>query len=299
MIPHSLVEKVCSNYDPFCQAARGAKLFDENTAPSLTYSSRDVFPLTTNANGVALVWFNGSPSNTWATATVVAGAVTAWTAAQSTFYNNVTLAGLARWRTVSGGIRYMTTQAWSTATGHMIVTETTESLDVAVVGQVAGSLTLGPLAHTIPLRDAQFTCVQRQLGMNAKTYKEATSHNPYYTGFTVYANGTPSTTIGYIEVVVNYEWIPDASTVYQAFSTPAAPNIPLVTNAVATLATGTNNIQMLTDGISATAGFMTQAKQAVHQVTGIVDDVAAIGGMVSPVVRAVGGMSGALHALTS
>lgn len=297
-IPRSLIEKVCSNYDPFCQVARGAKIFDENTAPSLTFSSRQVLALTTDAAGEALFWFNSAPDLMYMNATISAGLVTSWTSSSSTFSTLVGTA-ISRWRVVSTGIRYNTTQSWTNASGYINITETNETALASQTGQAANSLRLGPIVHTLPLRDAKLTCIGRSQGMTARTYKEKTDTNSGFSGFLLYANGTASTTVGYIEIVTNYEWQADAYTSYQNYATPAAPKVPLILDAVTSLSSVTNNIQMVSDGIGQARGFVEQAKEAIHTVSGIVDDVAAIGGTLSPAMRGIGMGSGLIHALTA
>jgi hypothetical protein len=285
-LPNGIIEKVCSNYDPFCQAAQGGKLFDENTAPSLTYNNRQIFAVTTDAAGEYLAWFNNTPTRWFNTATIVAGAVTAWTSLDSNFYTNIGTAGISKWRVVSTGLRFFTTQSWTTATGYMNITEASEYLQLPpTVGFVAGSLRLGPRSKTLAIRDANCTVIGRSKGMVSRTYKDAPEADSGYTGSILYFNGVPSTTIGYLEVVTNFEWIADPGSNYQFFASPAAPHSRTVLDSVTKLATDTNNIKTLSDGIDNAHSFMKDAKNAVSKTVGLIEDAAAIGGMIYPPLR--------------
>lgn len=297
-IPHNLVERVCSNYDPFCQMAMGAKMFDENTVPSLTYQNRMVVGVNTDANGVALVWVNPSVTQYVNTATIVAGAVNAWTTSDTNFAATVGTSGIHKWRVVSSGVRFFTTQAWTTASGYINVTEATDTFNSAVVGQTASSVRLGPRMKSLPLRDAKFTMVHRSKGMQARTYRDYTDLDSGYSGTILYFNGTASTLVGYFEVITNFEWLPDAGTQYQYYTTPAAPSVPLIMDSVAKMASQTDNIKTITDGVSSAATFFEQAKNAVHQVSGMIDNIADIGGTIYPPLRGISGVSHAINALT-
>jgi hypothetical protein len=257
-----------------------------------------VVGINTDANGVALIWYNPSVTQYFNTATIVAGAVTAWTTADTNFAATVGTAGISRWRVVSSGLRYFTTQAWTSATGYINVTEATEAFDSATVGQTASSVRLGPRMKSIPLRDAKFTVINRTKGMQARTYRSYTELDPGYSGTIIYFNGTASTLVGYCEVITNYEWLPDAGTQYQYYTTPAAPNVPLIMDSVNKMSSVTDNIKVITDGVNTAASFVQDAKQAVHTVSGIVDNVSDIGAMLVPQLRGVSALSHAVNALT-
>lgn len=295
-VPHGIVERICSNFDPFCQAAMGAKLFDENTIPSMTYTSRQIFPITLDANGVALVWFNNSYRNYFMTATIVAGTVTGWTATDSDAYSSLTTA-MSRWRVVSTGLKYFTTQAWTSASGYINISEITEPYNSANL-PVANSLRLGPRVTSVPLRDAKFVMIGRGKGMQTRTYKVPDDIESGYSGTMLYFNGAANTLVGYVEAITNFEWIPDAYTSYQLYTTPAAPHVPMIMDAVGDLSSKGINLKQITDSVNQAADFMSAAKQSAHKVSGIVDDVSAIGGMFYPPLRGINGVSNAIHALT-
>lgn len=292
------VHQVCSNYDPFCQAAIGAKQFDNNTMPSLTYQNRQIVAVVTDAAGYAAIWFNGTPTAYLSVATISGGLATAWTPSDSNFYSTITATGLSQWRIVSSGLRYYTTEAWTTATGYMNITELTQTYG-GVTGQAVGSLRLGPIVKTVPLRDAQITYICRSKGMKSKEYQEATQLDSGYTGCFLYFAGTPNTTIGILEFNTNYEWTADPNSSYQYFSSPAADHKPLILDAVTTMSTINSNIKTFTGGVESAASFMSEAKAAVNKVAGLIEDVGAIGGMISPSARVVTGGAHALRLLTN
>jgi hypothetical protein len=292
------VHQVCSNFDPFCQSAMGAKLFDENTQPSLTYQSRQVIPITTDANGLALFYLNNSAQKYYGLATIAAGVTTAWTSTNSDFFNTIGTAGIAGYRVVSTGCRFFTTQSWTTATGYVIVTETSDPKP-DIVGLAVSSTRLGPKSKVLALRDATITVVGRSKGMQARNYKPFDEVESGYTGSYYFFNGAASTTVGFMEMVTNYEWTADPGSSYQYFASPAAEHKPAILNAVTDMSAVNSNIKTFSAGIESLASFMSEAKSAVHKTAGLIEDVGAIGGMISPGARGIAAGAHALRLLTN
>lgn len=295
---HSLVHQACSNFDPFCQAAMGAKQYDNNTMPSLTYQNRQVLAVVTDASGQSIVWFNNTPTSYYAVGTITAGNVTAWTPTDSQFLTTVTSTNLAQWRVVSTGLRYYTTQAWTAASGYMVATEMSQTY-AGFVGISASSLRLGPVARTLALRDAQVTVVGRSKGVKCREYQEVAGLDSGYTGTVLYFNGTASTTVGYIEFITNYEWTADPNSSFQFYASPAAEHKPAVLEAVTTMSSLNSNIKTFTGGVDSAVSFMSEAKTAVNKVAGLIEDVGAIGGMISPGARGITAGAHALRLLTN
>jgi hypothetical protein len=293
------VHQVCSNFDPFCQAAVGAKQFDSNTMPSLTYQNRMVHAVVTDANGFAAVWFNNTPTGYYALGTVTGGNVASWLGVDSNFLTSVTATNLSQWRIVSSGMRYFTTQSWSTASGFINVTEMSQTYFSGFTGFPANSLRLGPISKTVALRDAQITFVARSKGMKAREYQETSAGDSGYTGCLLYFAGTPSTTIGHIEFSTNYEWTADPNSAFQLFASPAAEHKPVILDAVTHMSSVNSNIKAFTGGVESAANFMSEAKGAVNKIAGLVEDVGAIGGMISPGMKSIGYGAHALKLLTN
>lgn len=104
-----VVSAICSQLDPFCSAARGAKLWDGSSAPSLAISTRGYQTLTTNASGNGALFFVPDPFAGIGTATIetytgliAAKSTNSWAAMDGIGFSSTTEVA---YRLVSGGIR--------------------------------------------------------------------------------------------------------------------------------------------------------------------------------------------------
>lgn len=220
---------VCSNSNPFCQEANGAKLYDDNSSRSLTYQDRFLVTVTTDANGAAFIALGTGARTGSNVATVTAGLVSAWAGwTAGGFYNTLSSAA-GSYRAVSSGFRFRTTQAWTSATGTLIVTEHVDD-PTTTTGYAGYNARLGPSAELFPLRDADVYFVAKPQGMAATSYQDIASTSPLpFTIATIAITGaSASTQVATIEVIVNYEWLPLIATAYATLSTPAAPSNPTV-----------------------------------------------------------------------
>jgi len=293
-VPRAIVEAVCSNYDPFCASAMGAKIHDSNTAPSLSYFSRSLFPVTTNAQGNALIWISANPLTNCNTATINAGGVvTAYTSSPNTFYSNIAAfpSIIQQSRLVSGGARFFTTQAWTSATGVLTIASISADYDDGILPNVAtgtGSVATKSLA----LRDANAQTILRPRGMEALDYVEDPAADYGYTSamYTITA-ATPSTTVAFIEMVDNYEWIPQFNTGYNLLATKAAPHLPVVMDARTHLATNADPTEI--GVLGKFSSVMSDAEKSVKQVSGTIDTALSMYNSVSkykPLLQAAGTM---------
>lgn len=270
MVHHQLAEHVCSVYDAFCPAARGAKLFDNNSAPSCTYQTHFTYNIASDANGCAMYWITPDPQKCINIATVVANAVTAWSSVDSgPFYGFINGGVVNGWRVVSFGVRYMTTQAWTSATGTLVATDTSQLWSASLVGQGVGQANMDR-CKVMPLRDANFT-------YNAGT--RGTENNNYSTTYTSdwavnnliigIIGATASTTVGTVEIVINYEFLPVANSGYATFASPAAPAIPAIMDARSRLPAITDTIRGVKDTAHSAHGILEDASAALSEVAGV------------------------------
>jgi hypothetical protein len=244
---NKLANMVCSNSNPFCPEANGAKLYDENSSRSLTYQDRFVINITTDANGQAFYAIGVGARTCYNVATITAGSVSAWGGwAAGSFYSSLSAAA-GSYRAVSAGFHFRTTQAWSTATGSLIITEHVDD-PTSVTGFTVGNMRLGPTAELFPVRDADVYFVSKPQGMSATTYTDIASTTilPFTLGTIAVTGATASTQIGAIEVIVNYEWMPIINTAYTLLSTPAAPVNPTVMQARSLVLANTAPIARMT-----------------------------------------------------
>jgi len=237
--PNHLIEAVCSNYDPFCNAALGAKLHDRNTAPSLTFCSRNLVDVQTNAQGRAMVWMSVDPQLGIATAILDAtGQATSYVTTANSFYSQITSATnqCSQWRVVSAGYRFFTTQAWSTAAGVLTVSEISSNYQPSVLPNV-NSMNLGVTMKATPLRDSSVQTIFRPRGIESEDYENTYGADLGFTSSILCVYGaSASTIVGTIEVVINYEWIPTLNSGFSLLATNAATHIPAVMDARTNLA---------------------------------------------------------------
>lgn len=292
-----VVEMVCSNLDPFCPAAQGAKLYDQNGSPSLPYTNRTILSVNTNAQGYAMIWVTGSPRDALNVATVDAsGFVTAWTSnPASPFYNLTTLTPQAQnWRVVSMGAKFITTQAWTDAIGLILQTDTNQNYDSTLVGQSCGDANMGR-CKLFPTRDAKISWLSVPRGTESTEYVDSyTADLARNQGIFSFAGCKASSTIGYLELVIHYEFLPTAGGGLYPFATPAAPHVPAVMSARANqnvVGTPTKSIgQMAADSVS----YFQEAKNAL---TSVVDDAAKVTNAVAAIYPPARAYAGGINAV--
>lgn len=265
--------------------AANAKLFDGNTARSLTYQSKDIYPVTTLGTGDALLIVTPIPNRSFASmATEASGAVTTWSGyTTNSFYNAYNATGGA-WRVVSYGFRLYTTQAWTSATGTYIVTETGATDITSSTGQVVASMSLGNTSKSFAVRDANITGIGRPSGVAATLYQASFTTNDYndWTSFMIaVTSATASVTIANVEVTVNYEWMPRNNSGLATVATKAAPHVTQV------METRDNAFSMM-DTIQSVKSFAETSFGVLQTIEKAGETVVAIGS--NPYVRAGAGL---------
>lgn len=293
-VPHALHEAICSNYDPFCSAAVGAKLHDRNTSPSLTFHTKSITPIVTDAAGYAFTWVTPDPLNAFNKGTIVAGNVTAYVNLSNEFYNTLVGPGIAnQWRVVSYGCKYYTTQSWTNATG-LIITSEINGNYTATTGLSVTTTTLGSIVKSMPLRDANIQFIGRPRGVEAEDYEAlAGAGDLGYTTWAISMSGaTVSTTVGYLELIVNYEWIPYVFNAYNQLATAAAPHNPAVMDGRARVAEKVSPINF-TGSLDQVRGAMVNAAAVGKEVQETVKTASNLYQTVKPLIpaaRLVGGL---------
>lgn len=262
-----IAEKVCSVYDPFCPAAKGAKIPDQNSSTSFPYQTRVGFPIIVDANGAGMYWINWDPATLFNSATVVLGVTTAWFSnTAGTFYTMVGTS-VAQWRVVSAGFKFKTTQPWTTATGSLIVSDVSQVFNAADVGQQLGSLQMGR-AEMYPVRNADVTFTGGVRGSENNNYNANFGNDPAMNGGILSFFGcAPSVTVGYVEIIVNWEALPVADGGFQSFATPAAKHEPTVMDARARLPSITNTITSATNMAHDATHTINGASKAINEIT--------------------------------
>jgi len=228
---YNLAKAVCSNSNPFCPEAYGAKYYDENSVRSLTYQERTLFSLDTDAAGTCAYAFSMGARAARSQGTVVAGTITAWGAYADTNFYGTAAAG--EYRVVSAGFRYRTTQPWTEAKGVLVIQEhPNDPTSVTTIG--VGNLRQGSNATMFAVRDADVYFIHKPQGMFSTSYTpigNTGALSSWSSAVVGIVGGAASANAGYIEVITNYEYTAVASTAYSTMATPAAPSVPTVMQA--------------------------------------------------------------------
>lgn len=223
------VEKVCSLTNPFCESSKGARIPDDDSAPSMGIRIIERFHFGTNANGKAAFRFNPGPGTVAGTATTITGdTVTTW-AAMSALSDNAALTGsFGQYRIVSVGIRVYTTLAPTNQSGSVkFVTS-----DALLADGVDMESSLWNATSAEPVAGLDHRWVAKPQGNEWKQYISFGS-TADYTRFGLYVTGAPASTPDCFvaEIYFNMEVTPKLGTVAAAGAKPGVPHDQLALTA--------------------------------------------------------------------
>jgi len=224
-VSSTLVEAVCSQIDPFCGHAVGAKLFDRDGSRTIPNQVRYTLPITTDSSGRAAVQFKTQLTEFLRSAATFVGStgeVATWgTPLDIPDYANYG-SYFSSFRVVNAGVRVVCSASLTASQGIVTLITTPGSIDdpdyslsnYAEVDRFA----LAELdAHWIakPLSSTQSSFIS-----TAATYGD--SHNV----LTVMVQGAAATTsVLFIEVIMNIELTPAlGNSIMSRLATPAAPH---------------------------------------------------------------------------
>lgn len=224
-------ERVCSQINPFCAEALGAKIHDVSSAKTLTSCVRKIINITTNADGNAFYTFLPNLVLIGTVATIDGGGtITAFTGLGAVPNYVAYDENCKRYRTVSFGTRFVPTVAALENSGALIATE----LDFPPsTGTNYNSVNLSPVNIVRSIPGDPLFFVSRPTDIEYTDFKTIDSGEPagQRTCVSIAITGAqPSTTIGIVEFVMNVELVPTANTVGGLFPTTAAPAVPLIQN---------------------------------------------------------------------
>lgn len=267
----SLIHAVCSNLNPFCPQAKGAKLFDDNANPSATYQTRDLIPLTSNAQGNLLLYLGSHPLYAYQYGTLTATApytVSAWGSAVSNSFYDAYTTNIDTYRVVSYGFRYKSTQALMDAQGTVMVVQCGEKFITGSTGQSLTSLSQGLNSEFTTNSGASLECVGRPSGnVLPNTYHGVTDGSvPGYTTFMLCFSGVGvNSQFGSVELVINYEWSPKEGPIQQLAS-KAAPSVPEVMTLRSNTASSMPLVAKFVDAATSDMSWMNQVAKNIQTV---------------------------------
>jgi len=228
-----MISKVCGQVNPFCAASRGAKWSDMASAFTIPFQSRFMISLISDANGAGAAYINPLPVATYnKNVTVVANAVTAWGATSSDPSYATMLTLSTDFRVVSWGYHYITTVSDDNANGTIISTEVGYDI-TGTTGFNLSNLTIGTNAHLHAIRGGEFFYIGKPIDDSAAEFRtqNAATSRAWSAGLLMWSGAFPSLPIGYVEIIINYEFKPYADSINTQFVTPPQTDHPIIAQA--------------------------------------------------------------------
>lgn len=222
----AVCEAACALVDPWHSMACNARIPDMSSTGSLTAAVRMMVPISTNADGDALYWFQPVLNAIGVQATLVAGVVTAQNSLASVPYYADYQANCTSYRPVSFGVKYLTTQAWTNAIGIAIVTDS-QTTAISSVGMYANSMNMSKINEMLALRDCSVSWVGRPVSNQwANFIGITTAAHSFSVPILAITGATPNSVVGYAEVMFNVEFTIKPNTIAGLFPGPTAKSNP-------------------------------------------------------------------------
>lgn len=231
---HSLVPLACSQFDPFCPHARGAKVLDENATNTFTFTSYELMTATSNATGYSYLEFGPSVRQARNAATIDAAGVVTGTGTTNSVPNYTELLAQAdAYRIVSYGVHIMGISNAMTSSGFVRVESANSFIPI---GGTYGTFSTD--AQMYPLKPGlEVHWVSKPSGgADSIEFKRVDSQllgNDYpRTGVRIWTVGAPpDTPIMTVEIVMHIECTPKIGTLLATTATPGAQSMPHVMTA--------------------------------------------------------------------
>lgn len=220
----SSVERICALSNPFCASAKGARIPDDDAAPSMGVQIVQRYHFGTDANGKAAFQLRpGLTACTGTAATITGDTVTTWAALSSlNDYSNL-IASFGQYRIVSLGVRCYTTLAPTNQSGSVRFVTSGDNLSDGVDMETS----FWNETHAAPVAGLDHRWIAKPQGSEWKNYIALGSHADY-TRFALYVSGAPaSTTDAFIcELYFNLEVTPKLDTVTAGAAKPGEQSDP-------------------------------------------------------------------------
>lgn len=240
-VPRALKQAVCSQVDPFCPHAQGAKRYGSDASYTIPMAIRKFVSIGTNASGDACLHFSTKLDNMYATAgTVVSGVPGTWYYNDAPDYANFS-SYFSAFRVVNSGIRVFSQVSATASQGvvHAIVQKT----DLTLAQGVDLTSSFHEEVERYPLAGVDLHIIAKPDGEAANTWHPinelTTAYNDIYIGFTGCA---ASTTVAAAEIVMHVEFQPITNSTWGQLSSPPAPAHPLIQAAASNVQRGMKSI---------------------------------------------------------
>jgi hypothetical protein len=228
------VNHVCALADPFCPAAKGAKLPDSDNTPSIAMQIRDHGIINSDSNGRGALVVRPNPSAAFTTGNVITGTqVSSWNPDGQLSDYTAIAAGASKYRLVSWGVRIFSELAPTNQSGAFRVI-TTPTNNTGVAFTYASSFF--EEVKMFPTATEPVYWTSKTVGNQYREYIDLTSRADWEQ-VSIIAYGLPASTANcfVVEVVYNFEIQPSLGQLTGSLATPAADHKPHVLQAAAHL----------------------------------------------------------------
>lgn len=218
------VEKVCAMSNPFCSSAKGARIPDDDSAPSMGVQIVQRYHLGTDANGKAAFQLRpGLTASTGTASTITGDVVTTWGALSSLKEYSALINSFGQYRIVSYGARVYTTLAPTNQSGSVRFVTTGANL----LDGVDMESSFWVETSAAPVANLDHRWIGKPQGTEWKTYIALGSHADY-TRFAFYVSGAPpsATDSFVVELYFNIEVTPKLDTVVAGAAQSGEPHDP-------------------------------------------------------------------------
>lgn len=227
----SFYERVCSQINPFCAEALGAKIYDLSSAKTLTSCVRKIFDITTDTDGRAFYMFLGNLVITGTKGTIdpAGDTILSFTGLGAVPMYAEYLANAKRYRVVSFGCRFVPTIAALENSGAVIATEVDFS---PATGTQYNSVNLSPVNIVRSLPGDPLFWISRPTDMEYTAFEtiDASVGNQRTALALAITGGQSNSTVGIVEYVMNIELVPTSNSIGGLFPTSASPAVPAIMN---------------------------------------------------------------------
>lgn len=268
VLGHSLANKICSVYDPFCPHAHGAKLPGRGSLRSIAATIKFSWNIVQSATEFGTVVICPDKhhlatllqASATSTASTMAASYTAALSSVTSFYSNV-----SQVRIVSAGVEYTPIVAATAAKPLLFIQTANDSQGLTSDVIYAGEYFKDPDAKILP--NSPFTWVRQAMDARSDDFQD---YDPttgiadeWGTALVISVYPGTSQTIGVAQVTINIEYIPPSTSTMQMV-TPRS-NVPK--EVLSLRDTVADNVGAITPGN--TSVFTNMAKKAATKVASV------------------------------
>lgn len=220
-------EAVCSLSNPFCAAARGARIPDDDSTPSIPVTIKDTWHLDSDAGGKLAFQIMPRLNDMRKKALTFTGAsVATWDSWLDIQDYTVLETNFSQYRIVSFGVRVYSSLAPTNQSGVVRMVTVNEPLP----GSASFDGGLWQEITTAPVSECDQYWISKPKGVDWKKYRDISSTDNDYTSLGAYVFGLPASTSNAItvELTINLEFAVKLDTIGSTIAKPGAPSKPHV-----------------------------------------------------------------------